>query len=349
MAGDPVGRFGYRGKPTFRPKSGPWAIWAVLLALVLLAGVAVNRLAPREKRSAAPPSAAPTQSAPAAQTVFPLTVTDAAGHALTLPAPPQRIISLAPSITENLYALGLTGRIVGVTANCNYPPECRAKPAVGDIRLNYERILSLRPDLVVAEEGAQPAAVAKLISMGLPVLAIQSRSLPEFRGSFRLLGQVTGRNAQAEAALSAFDARLAAVGAMLRKHGVGSPGSATRPRVLVVVSDEPLMTAGGHTFIDALIAASGATNIAGDLENFPLLSMEQVVSRNPQLIIVPGPPAKATTLAALPRWQAVRAVQAGKVVAVPQDPLFRPTLRMADGVESLVRAMHPEWFVERSR
>src|SRR3972149_4389349 len=156
-----------------------------------------------------------------AAAAFPLTVRDALGRRVTIPRPPQRITSVAPSVTEILFALGLGDNIVGISDADDYPASgLRGKTRVGGVILNVERILALRPDLVIGVAGLQQGQLERLIRLGLPVLAVEARSLEETFAQISLLGRVTGRGAAAGRLLGGPRARGGAGG---RRGGGGAP------------------------------------------------------------------------------------------------------------------------------
>src|SRR3970040_1627516 len=164
----------------------------------------------------------PIPHAARAAAAFPLTVRDALGRQVTIPSPPQRITSVAPSVTEILFALVLGDNIVGISDADDYPAGgLRGKTRVGGVMLNVERILALRPDLVIGVAGLQQGQLERLIRLGLPVLAVEARSLEETFAQISLLGRVTGRGAAADRLVGGLRARVAAV--ERRGRGGGPP------------------------------------------------------------------------------------------------------------------------------
>ena len=266
---------------------------------------------------------------------FPLRVVDALGRRVTLPAPPRRIVSVAPSLTEILFALGLDTRIVGVSSADDYPEaKVAAKPKVGGVVLDVERILSLRPDLVVGVASLQRGQLERLIAMKLPVMAVDAATLPGLYAQIELIGRLTGAPGAAGKLLAA----------MRTKEQVVATAVAGRPRrqVYVELWGEPLMTAGAGTFISDLITRGGGVNVFADVSGWPQVSEEAVIRRNPEVIVVTYPQGRR----ALTRrgWEQVAAVRAGRVGEVHASLISRPGPRIVDGLRALAAIIHPEVF-----
>ncbi|HET6780985.1 MAG TPA: ABC transporter substrate-binding protein [bacterium] len=272
-------------------------------------------------------------AAMAAGATYPLTVTDALGRRVTFERAPMRIVSLAPSVTEVLFALELDDRIVGVSDADDYPAgKLRSKPRIGGVQLNIERIVSLRPDLIVGMPSIQESQLERLIAMALPVLAVDANSLPETYAQIGLVGKVTGSNQTAQWLTKRMQARQAAIEAGVRGR--------TRPRVYIEISGEPMITAARGTFIDDLVRRAGGLNIFTDLRGWPQVSAETVIERNPQVIV--------STHSGLHRilsrrgWSEVAAVRSGRVVGIDAALMTRPGPRIVDGLAQLARLLHPE-------
>lgn len=264
----------------------------------------------------------------------PLRVVDDAGHTLELARPPQRIVSLTPHLTELLFAVGAGPQLVGVDSASDYPEAAKTLPRVGDIqRINLERILALKPDLVVAWRGGNRAAdLHRLRQLGLPLLHTEARSLSDVPRLLRLIGEASGHAATGRAAAQDFDARLAA----LRVPATRQPPA----RAFYQVWDRPLMTVGGRHWISDALAICGARNVFGDLDAAaPVVSREAVLRRAPELIVsgsdAPDPRATWRAHARLP------AVHRDAFVRVDADRLHRPTPRLVDGIAELCRGVAP--------
>ncbi len=266
---------------------------------------------------------------------FPLMVRDALGRAVTVPRPPQRIVSTAPSVTEILFALGLGRRVVGIGDADNYPPEgVRGKARVGGVILNAERILALRPDLVVGVASLQQGQLERLIRLSLPVLAVEARSLEETFAQILLLGRVTGRAPAAERLVTGLQARVAEVQRRVRGR--------SRPRVYVEIWDQPLQTAAAGTFIDDLVRRGGGRNLFADLGGWPQVAPEAVIRRDPEIILLTYPGRRR--LVTRPGWAQVTAVRRGRVHELDADLVSRPGPRLVDGLERIAHILHPGAF-----
>ena len=259
---------------------------------------------------------------------------DDSGQALELVHPPRRIISLAPHLTELLFAAGAGAQVVGVDGASDYPDAARALPRVGDFsRLNFERILALKPDLVVVWVGGNRAAdIHRLKQMGVPVLQTEATRLDDVARLLRLIGRVSGHAAEGEAAARDFSARLAALRV---RHGRKPP-----VRVFYEVWDRPLMTVGGAHWISDALALCGARNVFADLHALsPVVSREAVLQRAPDLI-VSGSDAPDMRRA-WQRFSSLPAVKNQAFVRVDADRLHRLTPRLIEGVAELCTALEP--------
>ena len=302
------------------------------LAMVgLLAVGAVGAGCHKAGDRSAPP--APVQ----APTGFPRTLTDARGQAITLRAAPQRIVSLIPSDTEVLYALGAGDRIVAVTTADDYPPEVKQKPTIGNVLTSdVEQILAHKPDLVVAIGSLNQKPIAALEALHIPVLVVDPKNLTDTYASIRLLGQAVGAEPKAERIVADMQARLAAVQATVAqaKH---------RPRVLMMYGTDPIYTTGPDSFINDLITQAGGQNIVDKPIATNIISPEEVALRQPEVILCSkGLTAKVRSM---PGWaQSVPAVKNDRLYAdEPEDgTLVRPSPRLVRGVEALARYLHPE-------
>jgi iron complex transport system substrate-binding protein len=270
-------------------------------------------------------------AAAAAPAVYPFTVTDALGRVVTLAAPPQRIVSVAPNVTEILFALGVDERIVGISDADDYPPDRLAGRArVGGVELNVEAIVGLRPDLIVGVSELQRGQLLSLIALGLPVVALQARTLPDVYAQIAVLGHLTDRDDSARKMVSAMRAQEGRVTARIRGR---------RPlRVYVEVWGEPPIAAGSLTLVDDLVRRAGGVNILSDLPHWPQVGEEIVIARDPEVILLTYP--GRVQLMDRPAWGHVAAVRSGRVVEVPSALVSRPGPRVVYGLEVLAHAIH---------
>ncbi len=256
---------------------------------------------------------------------------------LRLAGPPARIVSLAPNLTELLFALGAGPRVVGVTRYCDEPPAARALPKVGGIiDPDFESVLRLAPDLVVVVRNGGPAAFARRLSAtGRAVYWSDVATVADVHRTARELGALIGRPAAAEALVRRLQAELAAVAAQVR----GRP----RPRVLVLVGHQPLIVV-ARGFVAELLDRAGAENavLPGPVD-YPAWSIEQVVRAAPDVLLdlSMGTEAAWAPRAVDAAWQSIPAVATGRVYALPADLLLRPGPRLGAALRLLAERLHP--------
>jgi iron complex transport system substrate-binding protein len=263
-----------------------------------------------------------------------LRVADDAGQTLEFAQPPQRIISLTPHLTELLFAVGAGAQLVGVDSASDYPKAAQALPRVGDYsRINFERILALKPDLVIVWIGGNRAAdIHGLKKLGLPVLHTQATRLDDVARLLRLIGRASGHAGEGDAAARDFSTRLAALQVRAAQQ--------LPLKVFYQVWDRPLMTVGGTHWISDALALCGARNVFADLRAAsPVVSREAVLRRAPELIVSgsDGPDVRR-------QWQhfaSLPAVKNNAFVRVDADRLHRPTPRLLEGVAELCAAVAP--------
>jgi iron complex transport system substrate-binding protein len=265
-------------------------------------------------------------------------------------APPtpgkMRIVSLAPNVTEILFALGLGDNIIGATDQCNYPPAARSIPRVSGFGTpNIENLIALSPDLVISCGLEKPEVLNMLQQSGIRAVNVQPSgfiaSFPELYDAIRKVGDVTGRADEARAVVAKMQSELDAVAARMSKID-----EAKRTQVFVEIEASPLMTAGAGSFIDDMITRAGGRNVAHEIHDaYPRIDPEQVIAWNPELILVahggaPGEAAKRLTEHI--GWSNVAAVRRRRIIDdIDPDLLFRPGPRLPDGVKVLAEKMHP--------
>lgn len=273
---------------------------------------------------------------------FAATFTDEVGRKLEVQGSPQRIVSVAPSVTETLFALGLGDRLVGVSSYCQFPPEALKKEKVGGyINPSLEKIVALRPDLVIGiAEGDLKTFVDKLAKLKIPVYITNPKNVSEVITSMQHIGEVTYSAQSAQRVTQAMKERIQAI----RTKVQGRP----HPRVLHVLNFEPLISAGKGTFVDDLIRLGGGRNIAETAQGkYPRFSLEEVLAVDPEVIIL------ASMRSDDPlneqrrwweRWKTISAVRQGRIHVLNSDLIHRPSPRIVDGLEQVARAIHPEAF-----
>ncbi|MEW6399664.1 MAG: cobalamin-binding protein [Bacillota bacterium] len=308
-----------------------------LLVLLLAAVMAVSVAAGCAGKK---PEAGPAQPAP-----FPLTITDGTGRQVTVPAQPQRIISLAPSCTETVFALGLGSKVVGVDKFSNYPPEAQALEKVGGFSdPSVEKIAALKPELILGTS-MHKKVLPQLEALGIPVVLLDPKDVDGVLADIQTVGRLTGATEAAGKLASDVRNRITRV---KDKIDASVPGD-QRPWVYYEVYSEPIMTVGPHTLIHQLIELAGGRNIAYDAQtDYPEFSSEAIIQRNPAVIIFPSFHGSASLtvdkLKARPGWAAIAAVKNGRVHAIDADIISRPGPRIADAVEELARIIHPDLF-----
>ena len=269
------------------------------------------------------------------------TTRDMLGREVTLAAPPRRIVSLVPSVTEIVYALGAEHRLAGVTDFCDYPPAARGKPRVGGmINPNLETIVALKPDLVVATtEGGREETVAQLKRLGIPTYLVAAHRVSDMTALTAGVGELTERRDAAATLVARLEQRIAAVTrAVLTRP---------RPRVLYVLWPEPLIVPGREALVTELIRLAGGESItAGEGDSYPRYSLEAAVARAPEVILLANHGA-GTGPVHEEKWRGLTslpAIRAGRLQRVNGDLLHRYGPRIVDGLEQLARAFHPEAF-----
>jgi len=259
-----------------------------------------------------------------------ITVTGADNQIVTLAAPAQRIISLAPDLTELAYDAGAAAQMVGADSYSNYPAAAEKLPRIGDaFRVDLERLVALQPDLILAWHGGTPAAVIeRLRALKLQVLVIGTDQLTDIAHNLELIGQVTGHEAEAHAAAQKFLEGLEA----LRKQYAGR----APVRVFYEISSMPLYTVGGRQSISRMIELCGGRNIFSDLKELAApVSLESVLARDPQAVVTGSDGGAAARLKEWQRWPQVSAVRTGSLFNISGDLLARATPRILQGGKQL--------------
>lgn len=266
-----------------------------------------------------------------------------------LAAPPQRIVSTAPSITELLYALGLGDRVVGVTRFCRYPPEAQSKPKIGDyINPNLEMIASLKPDLVIVQTNPVRLA-ARLAALHLHTLEIDQHSIAALYQSIRVVGDAADVPARATQLIDSIRAPLDEIRAR-----------ATRPkpvRAMFVIGRSPnrldgLVVVGKTSYLSEVIELAGGENVFRDaVAAYPQVSLEEVIARNPEVIIDMGDMSDTVNVteehkrSVVALWQqrmaVLSAVKQHRVFAVASDEYVTPGPRVVDAARQIFEMLHP--------
>ena len=265
-----------------------------------------------------------------------ITLVDDAGQTVTLARPAQRVVSLIPSANETMIALGAGGRLVGRT-DFDKGPALDSLPSVGGgLDPNLERLASLRPDLVIGWETHKPQVRERLRDLGIPVFSVRADDTTDVFRTIRNLGRLTGRAPAADSLAGRLRGELEAVRA--------SVAGLARPSVFFVVWNDPPMTAGPGTFIAQLIGVAGGRIVFPDATQlWPTVSMEEVVRRQPEVVILPvGESGSPRMDVGGPGWRELKAIQGRGPVLLPADLVNRPGPGIGEAARRLRDALHPE-------
>ncbi|RXJ03881.1 ABC transporter substrate-binding protein [Anaerobacillus alkaliphilus] len=327
--------------------------WMLLLvSLFLAATVVLGCTSPEEGKQEEAPAvvdAEKTEVADQEEVVtteqFPLTITDAVGNEVTLESQPTRIVSLMPSVTETLFAVGAGENVVGRSDWCNYPAEALDVASVGQMEFDLETLLSLEPDLVLAHEGGLYAAGDKLDQVraaGIPVVVVGNSDLfEEVYGAIDIVAVATGFSENGHRIISDLKASFAEIS----QRAAEVKGEEKRKVWLEI--DPTLWTTGSNTFMHEILETINATNVASGVEGWAQFSEEDVIVLNPDIIVttygyyVENPKQQILERAG---WDSVSAVQNEQIFDVNADTLSRPGPRLAEGVGQLAKLIYPEVF-----
>ena len=265
---------------------------------------------------------------------------DDMGRFVAINGTPQRIISLAPSNTEILFALGLGEIIVGVTDYCDYPAEALNKTKVGGYaNPDVEKIVALNPDLILVAHGTPMEVINSMAGLGLTVFGIKTTDLDDLLDDIRRIAEITDKEVAAQALTSEMESRIQAVTNLTDELE-------QRPRVFYVVWHDPLWTAGSGTFIHELIEKGGGVNIFENVTGYPTISIEEVIACNPEVIVT-------SSWSGVYEWtmnetalNVTDARQNERVYTCDDNLIQRPGPRLVDGLEWFAHFIHPEIFEE---
>ncbi|MBP1659134.1 MAG: periplasmic binding protein [Candidatus Aminicenantes bacterium] len=276
----------------------------------------------------------------------PQVIMDDLGHPFPLPsAAPRRIVSMAPNVTEILFALGLGGRVVGVTRFCDYPPETRDIPRIGGlVDPNVEIIRSLDPDLVIAFRGNPLRLVERVRKLGLPVFVLDiGRGLDDLFPLIERIGRVTRAESRAAEMAAALRRRVADVDTALR-------GIASRPRAFVLLYGQGLWTCGGESYVSDIADRAGGVNVAAALpKKWVLYKREKVIQDDPDVIFILARSAAdfesgRQRLERMPGLAGVKAVKDGRIYEIDENAASRFGPRLVDVLVRMAAVVHPERF-----
>jgi iron complex transport system substrate-binding protein len=270
------------------------------------------------------------------------TATDQLGRPVDLPDDPQRIVSLAPSITEIIFELNQGRRLIGVTQHSNYPAEASTLPKVGSyIRLDLEKIMALKPDLCIGiKDGNPKESVERLHSMKIPVYVVDPHNLETVIHTIAEIGLLLNASEHANRLVNKMRSRLEKVRSMVAS-------TERRPRVFIQIGIAPIISVGSPTFLHDLIVEAGGINVAAGPSAYPRFSREEVLALAPDVIFITSMDRQAVfenVKADWSRWADMPAARDHRVFIVDSDLFDRPSPRLLDGLETLVQLIHPEMF-----
>ncbi|OPY30577.1 MAG: Cobalamin-binding protein precursor [Methanocella sp. PtaU1.Bin125] len=287
--------------------------------------------------------------APEPMSLYPMTVSDYYDCTVTIAHAPERIVSLSPVNTEILFDLGAGGRIVGNTDYCDYPAGAKNITHVSGFNaISYEKIIAICPDLIVAEDIVSEEAIARLRETGIPLVELKNNNLSMIRENILLIGKITDTEANATALVAGIDRDVESI----RSKTAGLNDS-QKPTVLLLagLTKKAIYPYGTGTYGDELLTLTGGRNVASGLTGYQVMSNEAIIKADPDFIVVPVNTPMCTMSAyenlkngSEPWMKDLKAVRAGKVIAVEGSLFLRPGPRTPEAGLALARAIHPELF-----
>jgi ABC-type Fe3+-hydroxamate transport system substrate-binding protein len=264
------------------------------------------------------------------------TLTDEVGRKVTLPDHPHRVVCLVPSVTDTVFALGSGDDVVAVSDYTTYPPAATRKPSIGSlIKPSIETILSYHPDLVLGINipGSEQTA-SQLAAVGIPVYLVNPKGLAGILQSVSSVGDALNRASEATALNASLTRRIAAV----RDRSAGKP----RPKVLLPIWYDPIITVGKHAFITEILETAGAQSVTDDLiPDWPQVSLESLVTRAPDaLVLIRGGKITIDMLKNRPGWSSLPAIEQGRVYYVDSG-IQEPSPEAINALEELAKEFHP--------
>jgi cobalamin transport system substrate-binding protein len=286
------------------------------------------------------PTAIPVTATPAS-----VTVTDGANRSVTIAGVPQRIVSLAPSTTEIAFALGLGSRVVAMDSLSDYPSQVKDLPKIKTYPLNFEQVVSFKPDLVLAAAIQSPDDIKKLADLKLTVLVVGApvTTFDSVMSDITMVGKATGTEAAAKTVTDAMQQKIDAVKAKIAD-------AKSKPRVyweLDATDPSKPYAPGPGSFINDIITMGGGVNVTASAKSaYPQVNAEEIIAANPQVIIL-SDAAYGTTVESVkarPGWSVLDAVKNDKVFPIDDNLVSRPGPRVVDGLEAAAKLIHPEVF-----
>ena len=272
-------------------------------------------------------------------------VTDQLGRKVIVPENPRRVISLAPGITEIIFALNRESLLKGVTRHCDFPAEAKLLPRVGSyVELDLEKIISLNPDLCIAIKDGNPKSVIdRLESFGIPVYAVDPRNLESVMESILAIGGLLGADKRADILVKNMRSRIRHVTELVA-------ATSHKPRVFFQIGAVPVVSVGTRTYIHDLIMLAGGINVTAGDTPYPRFGREQLIALSPEVVIITSMERRDVfeqVLAEWNKWPQIPAVHNKRIYNANSDLFDRPSPRLVDGLEVLVELIHPELFEDK--
>lgn len=321
----------------------------LFLLLLITAGCGKNIESEVQTKSTERESPATESTGTPIAKASPRVVTDGLNRQVKLSRVPERIVSLAPKNTEELFAIGAGDRVVGVTSYCNFPTEARQRDQIGGFSsksISLEKIVSLKPDLVVSAGEIHGPIVAELDRLEIPVMALNAESLDDLFRELKLLGTVVGCEEQATQLADRLQNRVRAV----RDVSETIPQE-KRASVFYMTWEEPLTAAGPSSYLGQMIQICGGANIFDDVTTrYPQISEEVLIDRNPEVILAASMGSMQRSvegLRAKANWAELKAVRSGRIYLLDSDLVSRCGPRIVDALEDMAHALYPDKFPPR--
>ncbi|ADL69742.1 periplasmic binding protein [Thermoanaerobacterium thermosaccharolyticum DSM 571] len=269
---------------------------------------------------------------------FPLKITDFMGRQVTIKKEPKRIVSLSPSTTELIYAIGAGKDVVGVTNYDNYPPEVKSVAKVGGYEgPNIEAILAQKPDIVFASNLSGKDQMETLQKSGIPVVVLEAQNINQIYDSIKILGEIIGNVEKGNEIINKMKDKIKEINYKVK--------DLPKVNVFYVVDTNGNWTAGKGTFIDELITLAGGNNVASDANGWAQYSMEKLMQKNPDVIITSQHATNANNIKNMPGYKDTKAAKDGKIFIISNDDIVtKPSNRIVLGLEEIAKDLHPEAF-----
>ena len=262
------------------------------------------------------------------------TFTDDRGKDVVLPSPVRRIVSIAPSFTEIVYALGAEEKLVGVTTYCDYPQEATLKPKVGDfLNPSIERIIAMKPDCVLATAPSQTRTIDRLEKLGFKVVQLDPESILGVERCITQIGQILDRKDSADSLADQFRSSI-------RRLKSLTSSIENKKRVFLEIDTNPLVSPGPASFVGELLALAGGLNIVQSGSKYPVVNPEFVIKEDPEVIIIANPAISPDEVKSRLGWGPINAIRRGRVYSIDADEISRPGARAVKGAEELFRLIY---------